>query len=131
MISEYETINTFHRRPVPAQMITYLMFFGEALTFFICMYVNYTHLAKQIAILILYIITMIAQIILTVLTSCSDPSDDMMIEYRNNVSGRYCLTNFRRNMNVDDCLYCDICTSYVKESSRHCKVCQRYPLMII
>lgn len=33
-------------------------------------------------------------------------------------------------MKFDDCLYCDICTSYVKETSRHCKVCQRYDILL-
>ncbi len=89
MIREYYTVNTFSRRPVPAQIITYLVFIGEALTFFICMYINYSHIAKKIAILVLYIVTMIIQIILTLITSCADPSDDVMIEYRNNPGGRY------------------------------------------
>jgi hypothetical protein len=92
MIREYETVNTFTRRPVAAQIITYLVFIGEALTFFICMYVNYSHIAKKIAILLLYIVTMIAQVILTLITSCVDPSDDLMIDYRNNPSTRYDLS---------------------------------------
>ncbi len=43
----------------------------------------------QIAILISYIVTVIAQVIIALIASYSDPSDDLMIEYRNNPKKRY------------------------------------------
>ncbi len=88
MLKEYSTINTFTRRPVPAQLITYLVFIVEALTFFICMYVNFRNTAKQVTILVLYLLSVTVQAYLTLSISCSDPSDSIMIEYRNNASGR-------------------------------------------
>ena len=89
MIREYSTVNTFTRGPVPAQIITYLVFLGEALTFFICMYVNFVSTVRQITILVLYIVTMVVQVYLSIVTSCSDPSDSIMIDYRNNPKGRW------------------------------------------
>ena len=84
MIRKYETINSFTRRPVVTQIAAYLVFIGEALTFFICMYVNFTNTTRQITILVLYILTVIIQVIVSLMTSYIDPSDNIMIEYRNN-----------------------------------------------
>jgi hypothetical protein len=52
------------------------------------MYINYKSTSRQIAILVSYIITVIAQIIITLRTSCIDPSDNIMIEYRNDAKNR-------------------------------------------
>lgn len=84
MIRKYETINSFTRRPVVTQIAAYLVFLGETLTFFICMYINFRNTTRQITILVLYIVTAIIQVIVSLMTSYIDPSDNIMIEYRNN-----------------------------------------------
>ena len=88
MIKPYEAVNTFSRRPVIAQIVAYLVFIGEMLTFFICMYVNYKSTPRQIAILVCYLTTVVAQIIITLRVSCIDPSDDIMISYRTDPQNR-------------------------------------------
>ena len=89
MIKPYESINTFSRKPVPAQIITYFVFVGELITFFICMYINYKSTPRQIAILVCYLVTVTAQIVITVRVSCIDPSDNIMISYRTDPQNRY------------------------------------------
>lgn len=96
MNKEYETINTFNRRPVLPQIAAYLVFIGEALTFFICMYLNFSNTTKQITILILYIVTAIAQVVVTLWTSCKDPSDSIMMSYRNDAKNRYFHTYIKK-----------------------------------
>lgn len=88
MIKQYETINSFTRRPVITQIAAYLVFIGEALTFFICMYLNFTDSTKQIVILVLYIVTVIIEVVVSVMASYIDPSDNIMIEYRTDAKNR-------------------------------------------
>lgn len=91
MIRKYDTINSFTRKPVLTQIVAYLVFIGEALTFFICMYVNFRNTSLQILIFVLYIMTAFIQIIVSLMASYIDPSDNIMIEYRNNEKNRYAL----------------------------------------
>lgn len=88
MIKQYETINSFTRRPVVTQIAAYLVFIGEALTFFICMYINFRNTSTQIGILVFYIVTALIQVIVSIMASYIDPSDNIMIEYRKDTKNR-------------------------------------------
>lgn len=88
MVALYERVHTFSRRPVFAQIISYGVFIAEVVTFFLCLYMNYKSSRSQTIILIIYIITLIIQVITVIQVSYIDPSDDLMIEYRNDAKAR-------------------------------------------
>lgn len=82
-MQKYKTINSFTQRPSVAQIIAYLLFTMQIVLFAAIIQKHYKSNAKRIGIIVVYSILLFVHILATFLTSCSDPSDDFMIKYKN------------------------------------------------
>jgi hypothetical protein len=83
-MAKYKTINSFSQIPSAPQIASYLIFLMQVLIFAIIIQARYTSNTKRIIMISIYSIAMGIQIIITALTSISDPSDSFMVKYRNN-----------------------------------------------
>ena len=118
MSKSYQKINTFSRTPSPAQIASYVVIAIETAFFYAFVQPNFTSSTPQIIFITLYSLSVVALIITTVICSCVDPSDNVMIECK---KGNH--SKFSNQLNM--LLYCDYCQSYVAENSRHCRQCDR------
>ena len=83
-MAKYKAINTFSQAPSPTQIISYLIFVMQILIFALIIQARYRSETTRITMIIIYCIAISFQILITFLTSLSDPSDSFMIKYRNN-----------------------------------------------
>jgi hypothetical protein len=83
-MAKYKTINSFSQIPSVPQIASYFIFLMQVLIFAIIIQARYTSNTKRIIMISIYSIAMGIQILITALTSISDPSDSFMIKYRNN-----------------------------------------------
>lgn len=82
-MQKYKPINTFSQRPSLAQIVAYLLFASQIVLFAVIIQKHYVSHSMRIAMIIVYSTVVVGHIVITVLTSYSDPSDDFMIRYRN------------------------------------------------
>lgn len=82
-MNKYKTINSFSRKPSPAQIVSYLLFLMKFLFFYIIIQRRYFSFESRIAMIVVLTSLFICQTVITLLTSYIDPSDDFMIRYRN------------------------------------------------
>ena len=84
IMNKYETINTFTQRPSVAQIVSYILFTLQITTFYAIIQQRYSNTVSSIVFHVLFGISILGEIVTTVVTSYVDPSDPFMIEYRNN-----------------------------------------------
>lgn len=82
-MKKYKIINTFSQSPSIAQIISYLLFLMQVLVFFIIIQKRYESRVMRIVVIIVYSICVVFHVVVTFLTSLSDPSDDFMIKFKN------------------------------------------------
>lgn len=82
-MKKYKIINTFSQSPSPAQIVSYLLFLMQVLIFSIIIQKHYQSSTMRVAVIVIYSICIACHVIVTFLTSLSDPSDDFMIKFKN------------------------------------------------
>lgn len=116
--NHYEKVNTFSRSIEISQIITYCVILAQIIIFLAAIQTNYASIHYKI-IMNFFVLTPFCILVLAAFkTSSIDPVDEVLVEYRNGEQQKV-MTN------LDSCLYCDICSSYVKSSSKHCRLCNR------
>ena len=90
MSNNYSTINTFNQAPSSAQIIAYLLFVLQVVTFYSIIQLRISSSTSFIILHILYGISIIGQFAFTLRTSLIDPSDMVMVLYRRNPSEYIC-----------------------------------------
>lgn len=83
-MTKYKTKNSFTQKPSPAQIVAYLLFLMKFLFFFIIIQRRYFSFEKRVGMIVVLTILFACQVVITLVTSFIDPSDDFMIKYRNN-----------------------------------------------
>ena len=78
-MNKYETINTFTQRPSIAQIVSYILFILQITTFYAIIQQRYASIISSIVFHVLFGISILGEIITTVITSYIDPSDSFMI----------------------------------------------------
>ena len=78
-MNKYETINTFTQRPSIAQIVSYILFILQITTFYAIIQQRYANIISSIVFHVLFGISILGEIITTVITSYIDPSDSFMI----------------------------------------------------
>ena len=84
-MAKYKAINTFSQTPSITQIASYIIFLAQVLIFSIIIQAHITQQTTRISMIIIYSIVTFIQIVITFLTSLSDPSDSFMIRYRNDL----------------------------------------------
>lgn len=79
MPSAYKTTNTFTMRPSAAQIVSYLLFSLQIITFYVIIQSRYQSRTLFITMHTLYALSLAAQFITTLVCSLIDPSDELMI----------------------------------------------------
>jgi hypothetical protein len=87
--NSYYKNTTFSKRPVLPQIASYLVFTLETVLFFGVIVPNFHSQSAKIICSVLYSLTLIALFISTILSSCCDPSDPVMIKNRNLPNQQY------------------------------------------
>jgi hypothetical protein len=82
-MAKYKAINTFSQTPSVTQIASYIIFLTQILIFAIIIQAHYRQQTMRITMIIIYSIVTFIQVVITFLTSFSDPSDSFMIRYRN------------------------------------------------
>lgn len=85
-MKNYKTKNSFTQTPSAAQIGAYILFLMQILIFFIIIQKHFVSEVKRITMIVIYSTSITIQIIITLITSLSDPSDSFMIKYRNDRS---------------------------------------------
>lgn len=83
-MGSYKTINTFCQSPSVAQIAAYVIFALQVLTFYIVVHRRIHSPTSLLVLHVLYAISTTGQVIFTLASSAIDPSDQIMIKYRNN-----------------------------------------------
>ena len=83
---KYDIVNTFSRTPSPAQIAAYIIIAFETIVFFVMIRPSMAALSPNSALIftILYSISLLAVIVSTFVCSFTDPSDPVMVCYKNN-----------------------------------------------
>lgn len=124
--TKYKTNNTFTRTPCANQIISYLVILAENISFWLLIQANYSSSIFRVAMIVLFAVSTVLLIIFTLMASVSDPSDPIMIDYKNGKSAAYKVRWHSLAQTGKSCLFCEHCESYVIATSRHCKICDRY-----
>ena len=82
-MKQYEKITSFTQRPSVPQIVSYILFLLQVITFYTLIQSNYSQEISRTLFHILFAISISGEIIFTIITSCIDPSDTYMIEYKN------------------------------------------------
>ena len=82
-MKKYKIINTFSQKPSFAQIVAYLVFLMQVLIFYILVQKHYESQSVRIAMITLFSISVVTQGILALATSMSDPSDSLMVNFKN------------------------------------------------
>lgn len=78
----YAKINTFSKSPGAAQMLSYAVFLLETVLFYAVILQKLDNTPK-IILGIIYSVSLISLIAVTIVCSSNDPSDTVMVKYRN------------------------------------------------
>ena len=81
--SRYKPVTSFSRRPCVNQIISYLVIVSENISFWALIQNNYTSLSSRWTMIVLFSISTFVLMVAALCASCSDPSDSVMIEYKN------------------------------------------------
>lgn len=84
----YERNNTFSKRPGLPQVTSYIVFALEVVLFYAVVLPALTN-GPQIALGLLYTATLLLLVVATVVASKVDPSDQVMVLYRNHPQEEY------------------------------------------
>lgn len=117
-MQEYRTVSGCTRAPSCNQIVSYLII--SALT--IAYYAAFVPLLNQplrIPLAVTYGIILTVVAVTTLKCSSIDPVDPIMVAYRKRSRGDI-------SSSFSECLFCESCRSYVRNDSRHCKLCNRY-----
>ena len=82
----YKTVNTFTRRPYPTQIISYIIIIAIHLSFWLCIQPYLADAITKIIMICLFSLSSLLLIIFSLATSVIDPSDPIMIQYKNSQS---------------------------------------------
>ena len=83
----YETVNTFSRRPVAPQLISYIVFAIETVFLYALVQPYYSSSTTRIAIITIYSCSLVALIITTFICSLIDPVDPNVPKFKNKKQG--------------------------------------------
>jgi hypothetical protein len=111
-------INAFTMKPSVTQILSYCIVLAGIIIFYKCITTNMFHTTACIVFSIIYGVSTIILIIFSALSSCLDPTDPIIIDYRN------CLKEGKA-FDSNNCYYCETCQSYCNQTSKHCKICER------
>ena len=83
-MTEYKTINSFNQTPSLGQIVAILLYGLQISTFYGITQRRISSKPAFISLHILYGISILGQLVSTFISSYIDPSDQLMIQYRNN-----------------------------------------------
>ena len=82
----YKTVNTFTRKPYPTQIVSYLIIIAMHPSFWLCIQPYIANTITKTLMIALFSLSSLLLIIFSLATSLIDPSDPIMIQYKNNQS---------------------------------------------
>lgn len=82
----YKTVNTFTRKPYPTQIISYVIIITMHLSFWLCIQPYIVNDITRTIMIALFSLSSLLLIIFSIATSAIDPSDPIMIQYKNSES---------------------------------------------
>ena len=82
----YKKVNTFSRTPCFNQIMSYLVLATQSLSFWLLVQRHFEHQNTRIAIMAVYALSSVVLLWAGALASASDPSDPIMINYKNGKS---------------------------------------------
>jgi len=82
-MNKYEKITAATKSPGVAQIVSYLVLTLECILFYTIICTNFSSKDVSVPLIVLYSCSLLALIFAAVICSCTDPSDRVMIIYRN------------------------------------------------
>jgi hypothetical protein len=107
------------------QIMSYLSFFGSIFVLFIEIYPAFDKIS-QVFIAIFFGITIGSVGVFIYLLTISDPTDPVVVDFKNIVEPKYSINSVRDELQIKNSRYCNFCKSPVSSGrSKHCMRCNR------
>lgn len=79
----YKKVNTFSRTPCFNQILSYLVVTTQSVSFWLLVQTHFEHQDTRFVMMAVYALSTVILVWAGVLASASDPSDPIMIDYKN------------------------------------------------